>query len=74
MRQQMPSRKEISDVLLHCVVDAILGALGLPDIGQIFLDIDPKWKRAASGVFVKEASDGVVVAGSGEVGDEVVKN
>ncbi|MBA0852313.1 hypothetical protein Goshw_003789 [Gossypium schwendimanii] len=28
----------IGDVLLHCVVDAILGALGLPDIGQIFPD------------------------------------
>ena len=25
-------------MLLHCVVDAILGALGLPDIGQIFPD------------------------------------
>ncbi|KAG8044257.1 hypothetical protein GUJ93_ZPchr0136g33667 [Zizania palustris] len=29
------------DVLLHCVVDAILGALGLPDIGQIFPDSTP---------------------------------
>lgn len=43
------------DVLLHCVVDAILGALGLPDIGQIFPDTDPKWRGAASSVFVKEA-------------------
>lgn len=45
----------LGDVLLHCVVDAILGALGLPDIGQIFPDSDPKWKGAASSVFVKEA-------------------
>uniref|UniRef100_A0A7C9CL14 2-C-methyl-D-erythritol 2,4-cyclodiphosphate synthase n=1 Tax=Opuntia streptacantha TaxID=393608 RepID=A0A7C9CL14_OPUST len=43
------------DVLLHCVVDAILGALGLPDIGQIFPDNDPKWKGAPSSVFIKEA-------------------
>nr|AZB52803.1 2-C-methyl-D-erythritol 2,4-cyclodiphosphate synthase [Centranthera grandiflora] len=43
------------DVLLHCVVDAILGALGLPDIGQIFPDTDPKWKGAPSSVFMKEA-------------------
>ncbi|XP_008805558.1 2-C-methyl-D-erythritol 2,4-cyclodiphosphate synthase, chloroplastic-like [Phoenix dactylifera] len=43
------------DVLLHCVVDAILGALGLPDIGQIFPDSDPKWRGAASSVFVREA-------------------
>lgn len=45
----------LGDVLLHCVVDAILGALGLPDIGQIFPDTDPKWKGAASCVFVEEA-------------------
>jgi len=43
------------DVLLHCVVDAILGALGLPDIGQIFPDSDPKWKGCDSSVFVKES-------------------
>ncbi|KAI3828808.1 hypothetical protein L1987_02918 [Smallanthus sonchifolius] len=36
------------DVLLHCVLDAILGALGLPDIGQIFPDSDPKWKGAVA--------------------------
>lgn len=41
--------------MLHCVVDAILGALGLPDIGQIFPDSDPKWKGAPSSVFIKEA-------------------
>jgi hypothetical protein len=34
------------DVLLHTVVDAILGALCLPDIGQLFPDNDPKWKGA----------------------------
>lgn len=45
----------LGDVLLHCVVDAILGALGLPDIGQIFPDSDPKWKGVASSVFIKEA-------------------
>ncbi|KAM0945390.1 putative 2-C-methyl-D-erythritol 2,4-cyclodiphosphate synthase [Dioscorea sansibarensis] len=43
------------DVLLHCVVDAILGALGLPDIGQIFPDTDPRWRGAASSVFLREA-------------------
>lgn len=36
-------------------MDAILGALGLPDIGQIFPDSDPKWKGAPSSVFIKEA-------------------
>ena len=42
-------------MLLHCVVDAILGALGLPDIGQLFPDNDPKWSGADSSVFLKEA-------------------
>ena len=35
--------------------DAILGALCLPDIGQQFPDTDPKWKGAASDVFVRES-------------------
>lgn len=43
------------DVLLHTVVDAILGALCLPDIGQLFPDTDPKWKGCNSDVFLKEA-------------------
>ena len=42
------------DVLLHCIVDAILGALSLPDIGQLFSDKDPRWKGASSDIFIKE--------------------
>ena len=42
-------------MLLHCVFDAITGALGLPDIGQCFPDNDPKWKGCTSDVFIKEA-------------------
>ncbi len=43
------------DVLLHTVVDAVLGALCLPDIGQLFPDNDPKWKGARSDIFLNEA-------------------
>ncbi|MEW5304034.1 MAG: hypothetical protein WDW36_006669 [Sanguina aurantia] len=43
------------DVLLHTVTDAILGALCMPDIGQLFPDTDPKWRGASSDIFVKEA-------------------
>ncbi|KAF2313356.1 hypothetical protein GH714_010544 [Hevea brasiliensis] len=32
-----------------------IGCIGLPDIGQIFPDSDPKWKGAPSSVFIKEA-------------------
>jgi 2-C-methyl-D-erythritol 2,4-cyclodiphosphate synthase len=43
------------DVALHALTDAILGALCLPDIGQLFPDTDPKWKGANSDTFIKEA-------------------
>eukprot|EP01041_Mallomonas_annulata_P008736 gene8736-18055_t len=43
------------DALYHCVVDAILGALTLPDIGQLFPDNDPTWRGADSSVFMEEA-------------------
>ena len=43
------------DAVYHSVVDAILGALTLPDIGQLFPDNDPDWKGADSSIFMKEA-------------------
>ncbi len=43
------------DVLLHAITDAILGALGERDIGELFSDMDPKWKNASSVIFVKKA-------------------
>ena len=43
------------DVALHALTDAILGALCLPDIGQLFPDTDPEWKGANSDTFIKEA-------------------
>ncbi|MFI5305519.1 MAG: 2-C-methyl-D-erythritol 2,4-cyclodiphosphate synthase [Nitrospiria bacterium] len=36
------------DVLIHAVADAILGALGLGDIGQHYPDSDPDFKGMAS--------------------------
>ena len=44
-----------ADVGLHAVVDAILGACALGDIGQHFPPGDPRWKDAASGRFVTHA-------------------
>lgn len=37
-----------ADVLLHAVIDAVLGAAGLGDIGTFFPDTDPRWKGADS--------------------------
>lgn len=36
------------DVLTHAIIDAIIGALGLGDIGKHFPDTDPKWKGVSS--------------------------
>ena len=43
------------DVVIHAVVDAILGALGAGDIGRHFPDTDPKWKGAHSREFLEAA-------------------
>ncbi len=44
-----------ADVLLHAITDAILGAIGADDIGQIFPDTDPKLAGANSAIFVRHA-------------------
>lgn len=43
------------DVLLHALTDALLGALGEPDIGELFSDRDERWKGAPSELFLQEA-------------------
>ena len=40
------------DVALHAVVDALLGAAGMGDIGTLFPDTDMQWKDADSKVFL----------------------
>jgi 2-C-methyl-D-erythritol 2,4-cyclodiphosphate synthase len=37
-----------ADVLVHAVIDALLGAAGLGDIGQHFPDTEERWKDADS--------------------------
>src|SRR5262249_54326204 len=44
-----------ADVVLHAVADALLGAAGLGDIGELFPDTDLKYKDANSSQFVAEA-------------------
>jgi 2-C-methyl-D-erythritol 2,4-cyclodiphosphate synthase len=43
------------DVVYHSIVDAIFGALTLPDIGQVFQDTDPRWKGCDSSKFMSHA-------------------
>src|SRR5262245_27149698 len=42
------------DVVYHAIVDAILGALGLGDIGESFPNSDSQWKDADSSIFLKK--------------------
>lgn len=43
------------DILFHSLTDALLGAVGYGDIGELFPDSDAKYKDADSSMFVKEA-------------------
>jgi 2-C-methyl-D-erythritol 2,4-cyclodiphosphate synthase len=51
------------DVVLHAVADALLGAMAWGDIGELFPNDDPKWKGAASRLFVEEVVSRVISAG-----------
>lgn len=46
-----------ADVLLHAVIDAIIGALGKGDIGKFFPDTDPAYKDAPSLPMLKQIVD-----------------
>lgn len=46
-----------ADVLTHAIIDAILGALCMRDIGYHFPDTDPKYKNANSLELLKETKN-----------------
>lgn len=45
-----------ADVLIHAIMDAMLGALALGDIGKHFPDNDDKYKGISSIILLKECS------------------
>ena len=45
-----------ADVLVHAVMDALLGALSLGDIGKYFPPTDPRWKGADSLVLLEQVA------------------
>ena len=51
------------DVAIHALVDALLGAIGGGDIGEMFPNTDPQWRNAASSVFLQAAMQRVTDAG-----------
>ena len=52
-----------ADVLIHAVIDALLGAAALGDIGSHFPDDDPKWKGANSAALLKAVVEEVASSG-----------
>ena len=57
-----------ADVLIHALIDALLGAAALGDIGSHFPDSDPRWANANSAVLlcsvVKEIADAGYAVGN----------
>jgi 2-C-methyl-D-erythritol 2,4-cyclodiphosphate synthase len=52
-----------ADVLTHAIVDALLGAAGLGDIGQHFPDTDEQWRDADSLALLRAVLERVAAAG-----------
>ena len=52
-----------ADVLYHAIMDAILGAAAMGDIGRHFPDTDPAYKGADSGVLMDAVVDKIQKAG-----------
>ena len=52
-----------ADVLLHAVMDALLGAAGMPDIGHLFPDSDPAYLGASSVALTQNVMQRLKAAG-----------
>ena len=52
-----------ADVLVHAVMDALLGAAALGDIGKLFPDTDPQYKGADSLLLMAQVRERITAAG-----------
>ena len=52
-----------ADVLIHAIIDALLGALSLNDIGTLFPDTDKKFKDADSTLLLKSVYEKINAKG-----------
>lgn len=64
----IPSHKGLlgysdADVIIHAICDALLGAAGLPDIGQYFPPSDPRFKDADSSILLSQVVEELLKAG-----------
>ena len=56
-----------ADVLIHAIIDAMLGALALDDIGTLFPDTDKKYKNIDSTILLKKVYEKISQKGWGIV-------
>lgn len=61
-----------ADVILHTLTDALLGAMGEGDIGQLFPPSDMQWKNADSAIFLIEAVKRLTAKGGQFVNADIV--
>lgn len=61
-----------ADVVLHALMDALLGACGLGDVGEMFPDTDPAFKDASSIALLEEVAAAVRERGFGVVNVDIV--
>jgi 2-C-methyl-D-erythritol 2,4-cyclodiphosphate synthase len=61
--QMSPIAHSDGDVVIHAIVDALLGAMGWGDIGEHFADSDPRWKGQPSRIFLDPTVQRVRAAG-----------
>ena len=52
-----------ADVLIHAIIDSLLGALSLDDIGTLFPDTDDRFKDADSMILLRKVYDKVQAEG-----------
>jgi 2-C-methyl-D-erythritol 2,4-cyclodiphosphate synthase len=50
-------KAEAHSVLVHSLIDALLGAMGQPDIGELFPDSDPAYKGAAGSLLLEKVKE-----------------
>ena len=53
-----------ADVLIHAVMDALLGAMAMGDIGKLFPDSDPAYKGADSVALLREVGKRIAERGA----------
>ena len=61
-----------ADAVVHAVADAVLGATGFPDLGELFPASDPQWKDASSIEMLRNVADRVATAGWWVINVDVV--